>query len=146
MVKKIFLSLVLLSFSFALGVNDEIGKEILNKIRVTKKIVVIDFFASWCVSCEKELPLIDKLSKSMNDVQFLGIDSDEKKEEGLAFQKRLKLSFSIFNDNDQKIIKAFDPVGVPAVYIIQNGLIKKSHFGALNNIDEVIKKDILELK
>lgn len=146
MIKKVILSLVLISNAFCLEVGDSIDGKLLEKIGASKKIVVIDFFASWCVSCKKELPLVDKLSKDMTNVQFIGIDSDEEKEDGLEFQKSLNLSFHVYNDNDQNIIKSFDPIGVPALYIVDNGVIKNVHFGALDGIDEIIKKDIGKIK
>lgn len=146
MIKKVFLFFIFVSVAFSLEVGSKLDAKLLEKIGATKNVVVIDFFASWCVSCKKELPLIDKLSKNMTNVQFLGVDSDEEKEDGIAFQKSLNLSFHVYNDNDQQVIKKFDPIGIPALYIVKDGVIKKAHFGALDNIDEIIKKDIMELK
>lgn len=146
MIKKAFMFFVFISVAFSLDIGTKLDTKILEKIGATKEIVVIDFFASWCVSCKKELPLIDKLSKNMQNIDFIGVDSDENKEDGLAFQKELNLDFHIYNDNNQNIIKQFDPIGVPAVYILKNGVVKKMRFGALDDIDKIIKKDISELK
>lgn len=143
---KFLLFLLLVSSLFSLKVGDIIDEVFLEKLGVSKEIVVIDFFASWCVGCKQELPLIDKLAKSRQDIQFIGIDSDEDKNEGLRFQKSLNLSFGVRNDNDQKIISKFNPIGIPAVYIIQNGIIKKTYFGVLKDIDKAISKDLKELK
>ncbi len=43
------------------------------------KIYVIDFFASWCESCKKEMPLLIKVSKEMDREKFelIGVDVDE---------------------------------------------------------------------
>lgn len=144
--KKIILFLSIISFAFSLDVGNAVQKDLLDKVGATKKVAVIDFFASWCVSCKKELPLINKLAKELKDVDFIGVDVDEEKNEGLEFQKSLKLDFFIYNDNDQNIIKQFNPAGVPAVYILQDGVIKKTYIGAVDSIDEVLKKDILELR
>lgn len=144
--KKIILFLSLISFSFSIEAGNEITKELLHTIGATKKVVVIDFFASWCVSCKKELPLINKLAKELKEVEFIGIDVDEEKEEGLKFQKKLAINFSVFNDNDQQVIKQFNPAGVPAIYILQDKVVKKIHIGAIDHIDKVLKKEILELQ
>lgn len=144
--KKIILFLSIVSFTFALEVGDTVKQELLSTIGATKKVVIIDFFASWCVSCKKELPLINKLSKELQEVEFIGIDVDEEKDDGLKFQKKLSIDFSVFNDNNQAIIKQFNPVGVPAIYILQDKIVKKVHIGAIDDVDEVLKKEILELQ
>lgn len=140
----VFLSLATLAFSFEL--NDKIDTKILDQINATNDIAVIDFFASWCVSCKKELPLINKLANQMSGVSFVGVDVDEQKQDGIDFQKELKITFPVYNDNDQNVIKQFNPPGVPAIYIVKNNVVKKIHIGALDNIDEVLKKDIMEIK
>lgn len=144
--RKIIVFLSIISFAFSIEIGNSVKGELLGKIGATKEVVVIDFFASWCVSCKKELPLINKLAKELKDVDFIGVDVDENKNEGLEFQKSLNLDFHIYNDNDQIIIKQFNPVGVPAVYILKDKIIKKIYFGALDDIDEILKKDIMELK
>ena len=50
-------------------------------IRENKKVVV-DFYAEWCGPCKKLSPVIDALSKEMNDVVFLKINVDQ--HEGLS--------------------------------------------------------------
>ncbi len=144
--KKILLSLLVYSVAFGYSLNKQVLKADLDTIGVKKDVVVIDFFASWCVSCKKELPLIEKLSKQITSVQFIGVDVDEEKEDGLAFQKKLGLSFHVYNDEKQKIIKNFNPEGVPAIYILKNGTIKKIRIGAIDNVDKVLKKDLAEIK
>lgn len=144
--RKILLSLISCSVLFSYEVNDKVALEVLEQIGVKNGITVVDFFASWCVSCKKELPLIDKLSREMKDVHFIGVDSDEEKEDGVEFQKSLNLTFDVYNDNTQKVVKNFNPIGVPALYIIKDGIVKNVHYGALDGIDEIIKKDISEIK
>ncbi len=144
--KKVLFSLLTCSLVYAYSVNEKPAKEDLQTIGANANLVVVDFFASWCVSCKKELPLIEKLSKQLKNVQFIGVDVDEEKEEGLEFQKKLALSFHIYNDTEQKVIKNFDPEGVPAIYILKDGVVKKTHIGAVDDVDLVLKKDLAELK
>lgn len=133
---------------YAYKVGDTIDEQTASKIKLGSGITVIDFFASWCVSCEKELPLVSKLSNDIDEsiVKFIGVDSDEELNEGLDFQKKLGLNFFVFNDTNQEVVAKFNPLGMPAIYYIKDKKIVKVIFGAVNHIDEVIKKDIKGLE
>ncbi len=74
------------------------------------KIYVIDFFASWCESCKKEMPLLIKASKEMDREKFelIGVDVDEDIKKGKEFQREQSISFRVVDDPKGEIIKAFD--------------------------------------
>ncbi len=132
----------------AYEVGETIDNSIAKKLNLGNNITVVDFFASWCASCKKELPLVNKLSKKLdeNEVKFVGIDTDEELDEGLSFQKELGLSFFVLNDTKQEVVAKFNPIGMPAIYYIKDKKIVKKIFGAVDNIDDVIKKDIKSFK
>ena len=71
-----------------------------NKLMVSDKIVVIDFYAEWCGPCKKMAPYLDKMSKEMVDKVIIHrIDADKNK--------------SLFN--------ALGYQGLPVVIVIKNG-------------------------
>lgn len=148
MKKLLVVFLIFFTQTYAYKVGDKIEDSIASKLNLGEGITIVDFFASWCVSCKKELPLVNKLSKELNEnkVKFVGIDTDEDIEEGITFQKELKLKFFVFNDKDQEIVSKFNPLGMPAIYYIKDKKIVKKIFGAVDGIDKVIKKDISSLK
>ncbi|CAA6827853.1 MAG: Thioredoxin family protein [uncultured Sulfurovum sp.] len=147
MFKKLLLTLFLSSFSLiALEIGDKVPQEIQNTLKLKEnQLYVIDFFASWCKSCKKELPLISKVYDE-NITSIIAINVDKKEEKGKAFVKELELPFPIVYDQDKKLIEAFDPIGFPTLYYVKNGVILKSIVGAVDSLDVVIKKDIEELK
>ncbi|HIP52306.1 MAG TPA: TlpA family protein disulfide reductase [Campylobacterales bacterium] len=147
MLKKIFLSFTLSTFSiFALNIGDTIPQEIQNKLELkNNQLYAIDFFASWCKSCKKELPLISKIYDE-NITKVIGINVDKNEEDGKTFVKALNLPFPIVYDSDKKLIEIFDPIGFPTLYYVKNGVILKSIVGAVDALDMVIKKDVEELK
>ncbi len=115
------------------------------------KIYVIDFFASWCGSCKKEMPLLSRVNRSVNHsrIQFIGVDSDKNLRKGKAFQKKLRasgtLNFRVVNDPSNSIIRKFGPVGMPALYIIKDGKVVNHIFGAHANIDKILQRYLRKL-
>jgi len=112
------------------------------------KIYIIDFFASWCHSCKKELPLINKLNEQIdqNSTEIIGIDVDEKLEDAEAFQEEMKLNFRVINDTNNELISLFDPLGVPAIFIVKNSKIITVITGAKDSIDSYILEGLKDLK
>jgi thiol-disulfide isomerase/thioredoxin len=129
-----------------LDIGDKIPQEIQDNLKLKNdQLYVIDFFASWCKSCKKELPLISKVYEE-NITKIIGINVDKKEEKGKAFVKALNLPFPIVYDSNKKLIEAFEPIGFPTLYYVKDGVILKSIVGAVDALDIVIKKDIEELK
>ncbi|XP_021908202.1 thioredoxin H1-like [Carica papaya] len=52
-------------------------KEQLNKGNESKKLVVVDFTASWCPPCRFIAPYLSELAKKFTDIIFLKVDVDE---------------------------------------------------------------------
>lgn len=147
MLKKTILltTLLLLSNLHAYKIGDTIDPKIIKTLNLdNSKITVIDFFASWCISCKKELPLVNKLHQDSDakKIEILGVDTDKEIAKGIAFQKELGLKFRVHNDKSQEIIAAFDPIGMPACYIIKDGKVVDAIFGAVSDIDKKLARKI----
>ncbi len=141
----IFLSSLL--FSYKAG--DQISKSLQGKLNITKeKIYIVDFFASWCPSCEKEMPYISKVNNIINKdkIEIIGVGVDENIKEGMAFIEKLNINFRVINDPKNEIIKEFDPIGMPAIFFIKNNRVVDSIIGAKNDIDQVILNKLKILK
>jgi len=136
----------ILLFGYQKG--DKVKPDIAQKLNLkSNKIYIIDFFASWCGSCKEEMPLLIKASKEMDKSKFelIGVDVDEELSKGKAFQKELNISFRVVNDTKNEIVKAFDPVGMPSLYVIKDGKVVDFLFGAKDNIDKLIADELKEL-
>ena len=136
----------MLLFGYQKG--DVVKPDIAQKLDLkSDKIYIIDFFASWCGSCKEEMPLLIKASKEMDKSKFelIGVDVDEELSKGKAFQKELNISFRVVNDTKNEIVKAFDPVGMPSLYVIKDGKVVDFLFGAKDNIDKLIADELNKL-
>jgi len=150
MIKKIIISIVLLSnMLFAINVGDKISDNLQKELNIKdNKIYVIDFFASWCVSCKIELPLISEVNNNIDKSKYkiIGINVDEDESLGKSFVEDLNLKFDIIYDPNNKIISSFAPIGIPAIYFIKDLQIKKVIFGAVHGIDKKIINTLNELQ
>ena len=133
----------------ALEIGDSLPESIRAQVAPEPgKVYVIDFFAQWCVSCRIELPLVNKFHnsyKGSDKVAVVGVDVDEDEAVAKAFQKQLGIEFRVINDTESELIEIFEPLGMPALYYIRDGVILGQHLGAIDNIDEVIEADLAGL-
>jgi thiol-disulfide isomerase/thioredoxin len=145
--KKIILGLLLSTITMmALEVGDTIPKKIQQELKIdNNKTYVIDFFASWCKSCKKELPLVAEV---YNDkvAEVIGVNVDKEQADGEKFVKILELPFPVYYDSEKTMVEAFDPMGFPAIYYVKEGKVLHVIFGAVDEIDKQITKDIKEIK
>ena len=139
---------LLLGTTFLLGYQrgDLVSPTIAQKIGLEKeKTYVIDFFASWCASCKREMPYLSRFSdQAKGKVEVIGIDVDQNPQKAASFQKEMKeakaLTFRVINDPKGEIIKHFDPIGMPALYVIQKGKITSVILGAKDHIDTILEE------
>ena len=152
--KSLLLIFLLISQLSAYQQGDLVSEEMATHLGLQKDtLYVIDFFASWCGSCKKEIPLICTLDNTKIDhakVEIIGIDVDQKVAQGIAFQERLKeeshLKFRVINDPQNLIISEFAPVGMPTLYYVKNRKVLKVITGAVDEIDQQILTDLKEME
>ncbi len=90
------------------------------------KIVIVNFWASWCAPCVEEFPSMLKLAAQLpNDLVIVAISGDQ---DTSAVQAFLKVfpdrpeNFKIFMDSDQAIAKKFGTQVLPESYVLTRGL------------------------
>jgi len=155
MKKNLWMIIILLitsSYAHALNRGDTLSPELSKKLNLDpNKITLVDFFASWCVSCRIELPEVDALSKELTNqpigdkVDFIGVQVDEEADVAAAFLKEINLSFNVVDDQSQQVIGEFEPIGMPALYYIKNNQVLGIRFGAIPHIGQVIRNDLKQL-
>jgi len=147
MLKKTLYSLLFSTVALmALETGDSVPKNIQDKLKLeTNKVYVVDFFASWCKSCKKELPLITNVYNN-KVAEVIGINVDKNQETGEKFVKELELPFPIVYDSDKSLVETFNPLGFPAIYYLKNGQVLNVIFGAVEEIDKKITEDIKSIK
>lgn len=84
------------------------------------KVVLVDFWASWCAPCREELPELEALHKRFADkgLHIIGVNIDETKEAMDSFLASMPLSFQVVFDDGQSIVERWAPPKMPTSYII----------------------------
>ena len=100
------------------------------------KIVLVNFWATWCPPCREEIPSMVKLNQLMKGkpFQLLAVSIDEKgAEEVAAFFKSSGVLLPALLDTDQAVSKRYGTTGVPETFVINSkGVILKKVVGGFD--------------
>ena len=113
------------------------------------KVVVLDFWATWCGPCVKALPeLIEKTSQfNEKDVVFIAVNQGESRKMISTFLKKKKLQgLTVALDKKQNIGRDYEVQGIPKTVIIdQKGIIRHVEVGFAEKTATRIRTEISNL-
>ncbi|MBT3269404.1 TlpA family protein disulfide reductase [Candidatus Poribacteria bacterium] len=97
------------------------------------KVVLLNFWASWCPPCKREIPLLIELhERALPGLAIVGIDTYDEWEEGRLGATELGIPYTVLFDREGAIAKAYGAFGIPTNVVIDaTGRVHSSHLGFL---------------
>jgi thiol-disulfide isomerase/thioredoxin len=112
------------------------------------KVVLVNFWATWCPPCVKEIPSLGRLQKafSKKDLLILSVAIGESKQQVDSFLKQFPANFPVLLDSDGETVKPWKIIAFPTTFVIdQQGIIQLAYFGGLEWDNPAIIKQLQAL-
>jgi peroxiredoxin len=120
----------------------------LNLTEQRGNIILVNFWASWCGPCRKEMPVLQKLQDKYQDlgVNVWGINVEQENQAGKDFLADLDLSFSIFFDQTNTLSASYQVEAMPTTVIIdRDGVVRFVFRGYKDGYEKKYAKAIKKL-
>ncbi|MCP4907070.1 MAG: TlpA family protein disulfide reductase [bacterium] len=115
-----------------LGTPPGASAERLDLASFSGKVVLVNFWATWCEPCEREMPAMERLYLDLRDEEFalIAVAIDEVEGDVESFQSDYGLSFPIVLDLDQSVYQSYQTMGVPESLLLdRDGRIIERYVG-----------------
>ncbi|MEW5938948.1 MAG: TlpA disulfide reductase family protein [Chloroflexota bacterium] len=117
------------------------GKSEFNLKDVRGKVVVINFWASWCKPCEQEAAELQAAwehYEPTGQVVFLGVDYVDTEPEARVYLKKYGITYPNGPDMGTRVSQLFRTTGVPETYFIdKNGVLRFVQIGPFASLGEI---------
>ena len=110
------------------------------------KVVLVDFWASWCGPCRQAFPKYDAMGKRHAEAGFvvLGVNVDEQRADAERFLKAVPVSFEVAFDSGGNAPRAFGVTAMPTSYLVgRDGRVRAVHLGFKPSDAEKIEAEVI---
>jgi cytochrome c biogenesis protein CcmG, thiol:disulfide interchange protein DsbE len=132
--------------NFTLPLFDD-GEFRLSELR--GRVVVVNFWASWCAPCREEAPALESVWQEYRDegVAFVGVAVRDLRSKAVDFAENVDMTFPIGSDQQGQIANAYRITGIPETFVVAAdgriaahfiGPVTKEMLGA--TLDELLQK------
>lgn len=112
------------------------------------KVVLVDFWASWCSPCRQSLPLYDTLRRDFRSADFaiLAVNLDEDTAAAKAFLREHPIKYTTLQNPQSDVAKTYGLKGMPSSYLIDRaGIVRQRRIGFEPKDIAALKQEIAAL-
>jgi peroxiredoxin len=112
------------------------------------RVVVLNFWATWCPPCIDEMPSLQRLHQALADrgIAVVAVSVDERFSDVPAFVQRFDLTFSVLYDEGKKVSRKYQTFKYPETYILdREGRLKSKVVGPRDWAAPTVIRDIVDL-
>jgi peroxiredoxin len=112
------------------------------------RVVMVNFWATWCGPCRQEMPQLNKLYEKYRGSGFvlLGVNVDDDTRNAASVAGKLGVKFPVLLDTDKAVSKRYDLATMPSTVLIdRDGKVRYVHRGYRDGFEEMYEKQIREL-
>ncbi len=118
------------------------GKSVSLKDFRGEKVVVLDFWASWCAPCLRAIPELNRIRKDYDekDVQVLGVNVRERPAAVLSVKKKYMVKYPILLDLNGSVAKEYRVRGIPNLILVDKDGVVQYNGHSPVKLKEVLRR------
>ncbi|GAA5512325.1 thiol:disulfide interchange protein CycY [Deinococcus carri] len=92
--------------------------------------VVVNFWASWCIPCREEAPLLGEFARDARNLTMVGVVFQDQPEAARAFVREFAVPYPSVLDPQSRVAIDYGVAGIPETFFIDtNGVVQEKHNG-----------------
>ncbi len=112
------------------------------------QVVMLNFWATWCGPCRREMPQLNRIYGKYKPAGFLllGVNVDEDSANARGLATKLGVQFPVLFDTKQSVSRLYDLSTMPSTVIIdRDGRVRYVHLGYKDGYEDTYEKQVAEL-
>lgn len=103
------------------------------------KVVLVDFWASWCVPCRRSFPWMNAMQRKYGSdgLVILAVNLDNDREQAERFLADYPATFRVHYDEDRSLARDFEVSAMPSSFVVgRDGLVRAQHRGFRSSMEQ----------
>jgi cytochrome c biogenesis protein CcmG, thiol:disulfide interchange protein DsbE len=120
------------SKALAIELSELDGSPVSSMQQLNGKVILVDFWASWCVPCRKSFPWLNAMQQqhAADGLLVLAVNEDNERSDARRFLQQVPAQFAVLYDEAGALAQQYQLMGMPSSFLIdKKGQIRYRHVG-----------------